>query len=57
MTQEIVNRIKDLELIASAKSRSLREASHQPGYIASCLLVTHVYPAYLVEERYFRVIF
>ena len=29
--------------IASAKSRSMRAASHQPGFIDSCLTIRHVF--------------
>ena len=36
-------------LIASAKSRSARGASHQPAVMISYLLVTRVCPVYLVE--------
>ena len=44
-------------LIALAKSWSAGQASHQPAYMGSYHVVTHVCPVYLVEERYFRVIF
>ena len=37
-------------LIASAKSRSVRGASHQPAFMSSSLLVTRICPVYLVEE-------
>ena len=37
-------------LIASAKSWSVRGASHQPALMVSCLLVTRVCPVYLVER-------
>ena len=45
-------------LIALANSWSARGASHQPAYMASSQTISHTYlPVYLVEERYFRVIF
>ena len=34
--------------MTSAKSWSMRGASHQPAFMGSCLLVTHVCPFYLV---------
>ena len=33
-----------------AKSRSARGASHQPAFMDRCLLLTRVWPVYLVDE-------
>ena len=38
-------------LIAAAKSRSARGASHQPPFMGSCLTISHTcYPAHLVDK-------
>ena len=33
-----------------AKAQSARGVSHQPAFMDSCLLLTHVWPVYLVDE-------
>ena len=38
------------EIYTLAKSRSVRGASDQPAFMGRCLLVTRVWPAYLVDE-------
>ena len=38
------------EIYTLAKSRSVRGASHQPAFMDRCLLLTRVWPAYLVDE-------
>ena len=38
------------EIYTLAKSRSVRGASHQPAFMGRCLLLTRVWPAYLVDE-------
>ena len=45
------NGARTVLLIASAKSQNAREASHKPTLMGSCLLVTHVSPVYLVDEK------
>ena len=37
--------------IVSTKSRSVRETSHQPAFMRSCLLATCVCPVYLVVDE------
>ena len=41
----------DSILIAPAKSRSARGASHHPAFTSGCLLVTRVCPVNLVKQR------
>ena len=33
----------NIMLIASAKSRSVRGASHQPAFMSSCLTISHTF--------------
>ena len=38
-------------LIASAKSRSVREAGHQPAFMSGCLTISHTCLPCLPSER------
>ena len=35
--------LKEVMLIASAKSRRVRKASHQPAFVSSCLTISHTF--------------
>ena len=38
-------------LIASAKSQSMRGASHQPVFMGSCLTISHMYLPFVPSRR------
>ena len=40
--------------VASAKSRSMSGASHQPAFMSSCLTISQMWQPYLPSSRLFK---